>query len=434
MADFFIAVICITAFCKLIFYFRNLIIVRSYLSNVILPTVEIRNLREDCSMLILIPVIREQNIICQTLDHFMSMNVENINLYIAIAGTSRETNDNGTLSTGDVVNEWILRQDLSVGNIRDVFFCEAKELNGDRATQLNYAVLCFQEKYPSRKLDYIGVYDADSLPSVETLQQVRQIFTTNQSIVACQQPVHFIKAANRMAAEGKNPLLVASAIYQTTWTAIRELPSWIRYAQSPAEELFCENIYLIGHGEFLRFETYNMFKFPEFEVTDGIQLGYRLGMSNKKFSPLKEFCDDDVPQNIVGLINQHKRWFGGCMNLYGAYKWSYEHFGIKSIFQLVDGYWSQMCWAWASLSIIIALFVAIMTYDMTATVILGLIVVVYSYVIPLAAHLVLPGKITVRFSDWMVLPLAIALKGIGPNYFILEKIVCGNVKFKKVER
>lgn len=434
MADIFVALVCIMAFCKLIFYFSNLIIVRSYLSNATISTVKVSNLQEDCSMLILIPVIREQNVICQTLDHFMSMNVENIKLYIAIAGTSRETNDNGTLSTGDVVNKWIQRQDLSLGNIRDVFFCEAKEIKGDRATQLNYAVACFQEKYPSRKLDYIGVYDADSLPSMETLQEVRQIFTTNHSIVACQQPVHFIKAANRMAAEGKNPLLVASAIYQTTWTAIRELPSWIKYAQSPTEESFRENIYLIGHGEFLRFETYKTFKFPEFEITDGIQLGYRLGMSNKKISPLKEFCDDDVPQSIVGLINQHKRWFGGCMNLYGAYKWSYEHFGMKSIFQLLDGYWSQMCWAWASLSVIIALFVAIMTHNIIALASLCFTVIVYSYIIPIMAHLILPEKIKVRLSDWIVLPLAISMKGIGPNYFMLEKIFCGNIKFKKVER
>ena len=434
MADIFVAFVCIMAFCKLIFYFSNLIIVRSYLSNVPKSTVKVGDLQETCSMLILIPVIREQNVICQTLDHFMSMNVENINLYIAIAGTSRETNDNGTLSTGDVVNKWIQRQDLSLGNIRDVFFCEVKEIKGDRATQLNHAVGYFQEKYPSGKLDYIGVYDADSLPSMETLQEVRRIFTTKHSIVACQQPVHFIKAANRMAAEGKNPLLVARAIYQTTWTAIRELPSWIKYAQSPTKELFRENIYLIGHGEFLRFETYKMFKFPEFEITDGIQLGYRLGMSNKKFSPLKEFCDDDVPQNIVGLINQHKRWFGGCMNLYGAYKWSYEHFGMKSIFQLLDGYWSQMCWAWASLSMIIALFVATMTNNMIALASICLIVIIYSYIIPIVAHLILPEKIKVRISDWIVLPLAIAMKGIGPNYFMLEKIFCGNVKFKKVER
>lgn len=429
MAQIFIIIICFVALVKLLRYFLNIITVRSYLNR--------RNdniVSRPCSMLILIPVIREQSVICNTLSHFLSMNVKYLDIYIAIAGTTRETKRENILSTREVVEKWISEQSLEGGNIKDIFFCEADELKGDRATQLNSAVAYFEEKYPAKKLDYIGVYDADSLPSVETLQEVSRIFSQNENIVACQQPAHFIKAANRMASEGKNPILVANALYQTTWTVIRELPSWIKYAKTGKEELFNENVYLIGHGEFLRFETYQKFKFPEFEVTDGIQLGYRLGMSNKKISPLKEFCNDDVPQEICQLINQHKRWFGGCMNLYGAYKWSHEHFKTRAVAQLLDGYWSQMCWAWASLTMIISLLLSVV-YENTilASILVG-VIMVYSYIIPVIAHFILPDKVNVRMRDWFVLPLAIALKGIGPNWFILEKLLRGNVVFKKVER
>ena len=429
MTHIFTICICVVAILKLIHYFANILTVRNYLNQ---PVTESTN--KTCSMLILIPVIREQKVICNTLAHFLSMNAKNINLYITIAGTTREKKQANVVSTREVVEEWLSQQTLNVGNIRDVFFCEADELKGDRATQLNYAVEIFQKKYPNEKLDYIGVYDADSLPSVETLQEVRQIFSENESIVACQQPAHFIKAATRMAGENKNPLLVANALYQTTWTVIRELPSWIKYAKTRADEMFHENIYLIGHGEFIRFDTYQTFKFPEFEVTDGIQLGYRLGMSNKKFSPLREFCNDDVPQEVGQLINQHKRWFGGCMNLYGAYKWSYEHFKIRAISQLLDGYWSQICWAWASLSMIISLLLSIINHDIILSAVLIGIIIIYAYILPITAHLILPDKVKVRLRDWLILPLAIALKGIGPNWFMLEKLFHGNVKFKKVER
>ena len=429
MIQICILIICFLAILKLLRYFFNIITVHSYLNHQNNSTMS-----KSCSMLILIPVIREQSVICNTLSHFLSMNVKDLDIYISIAGTTREVKRENILSTREVVEKWISEQSLEGGNIKDIFFCEADELKGDRATQLNRAVAYFEEKYPAKNLDYIGVYDADSLPSVETLQEVNRIFSQNENIVACQQPVHFIKAANRMASEGKNPILVANALYQTTWTVIRELPSWIKYSKTGKEELFKENIYLIGHGEFLRFETYQTFKFPEFEVTDGIQLGYRLGMSNKKISPLKEFCDDDVPQEIGQLINQHKRWFGGCMNLYGAYKWSRDHFKTRSIFQLLDGYWSQMCWAWASLTMIISLLLSIAYENTLLSIILLGIIVVYSYVIPIIAHFILPDKVKVRMCDWIVLPLAIALKGIGPNWFMLEKLLRGNVVFKKVER
>ena len=429
MTQICILIICSLALLKLLRYFFNIITVRRFLNH------QNENMAgKACSILILIPVIREQSVICNTLSHFLSMNVRGMDLYISIAGTTRETRQENILSTREVVEKWISDQSLEDGNIRDIFFFEADELQGDRATQLNSAVAYFKKKYPAKNLDYIGVYDADSLPSVETLQEVSWIFSQNENIVACQQPVHFIKAANRMAAEGKNPILVANALYQTTWTVIRELPSWIKYAKTGKEELFNENVYLIGHGEFLRFETYKTFKFPEFEITDGIQLGYRLGMSNKKISPLREFCNDDVPQEICQLINQHKRWFGGCMNLYGAYKWSRDHFKTKAVAQLLDGYWSQMCWAWASLIMIIGLLLSIVCENMIGAVVLIGIIMVYSYIIPVIAHFILPDKIKVRMCDWIVLPLAIALKGIGPNWFILEKLLRDKVIFKKVER
>lgn len=429
MTKSFIIIICLLALLKLLRYFFYISVVHSYLNNKNSDTVS-----RPCSMLVLIPVIREQSVICNTLQHFLSMNVRDTELYIAIAGTSRETKHKNILSTREVVEKWISEQSLEDGNIRDIFFCEADELDGDRATQLNSAVAYFKNKYPFKNLDYIGVYDADSLPSAETLQEVNQIFSQNENVVACQQPVHFIKAANRMASEGKNPILVANALYQTTWTVIRELPSWIKYAKTSKEKIFNENIYLIGHGEFLRYETYQKFKFPEFEITDGIQLGYRLGMSNKKISPLREFCNDDVPQGIGQLINQHKRWFCGCMNLYGAYKWSNEHFKTKAFAQLLDGYWSQICWAFASLTIIISLFLSLINeYTILSLIIIG-VIIVYSYIIPVISHLILPDKIDVRLRDWFALPLAIALKGIGPNWFILEKLLRGKVVLKKVER
>ncbi len=407
----------------------NIFLVKSYLNK---PWKSVGS--DKCAVLLLIPVIREQKVIQQTLNHFLSMNIDGVDLYIAIAGTSREVKREGALTTREVVEQWINAHPVSKTNIKEVFFCEVNEEKGDRATQLNYAVNCFHNKHDKDELDFVGVYDADSLPSTRTIQEVRSIFAEKGYIAACQQPVHFIKAANRMAKDNLNPLLVANALYQTTWTVIRELPSWVRYSLTSSNTMFHENVYLIGHGEFIRYETYKSFKFPEFEVTDGIQLGYRLGMSNKKISPLREFCDDDVPQSLLQLINQHKRWFGGCMNLYDAYKWSYEHFGTKAICQLIDGYWSQACWAWASISMLIALMLSLYIGNFMLSLAVALLIVIYTYLLPVFAHMVLPAETHVRMIDWLVLPISIFIKCIGPNWFILEKLLKKNVTFKKVER
>ena len=72
-------------------------------------------------------------------------------------------------------------------------------------------------------------------------------------------------------------------------------------------------------------------------------------------------------------------------------------------------------------------------YTILSLVLIG-IIVVYSYAVPIISHLILSDRINVRVRDWVCLPLVIALKGIGPNWFILEKLLKGKVVFKKVER
>jgi len=59
-------------------------------------------------ILLLIPALREQNVIANTLEHFKNIQVPNIELIICVAGTSREKSDNPQyVSTKNVVNKWI---------------------------------------------------------------------------------------------------------------------------------------------------------------------------------------------------------------------------------------------------------------------------------------------------------------------------------------
>lgn len=412
---------------KILVYFRNLYVAKRFLDKA--STKSVLRLPER-RFLILIPVLREQSVITKTLDHFMNLNADGLELFIVIAGTSREGHEKEE-RTSAVVEKWIADRSFPA-NI-EVFYSEIDEIQGDRATQLNYAVDLYNERYPDRELDYIGVYDADSLPSINTLIEVTEVFETRPEVAACQQPVDFVDAANRMSHEGKNPLLVGNAIYQTTWTMIRELPSWVGFGMSDSGKEYLRNVYLIGHGEFLRYHEYLKFKFPEFEVTDGIQLGYRMGMSNHKIMALSEFCTDDVPQSIGSLVQQHKRWYGGCMKLIDAYRWTKNHFGVSSFFQLIDGYWSQLCWAFASPMIFLTLIAGMLMKNMVCVIDLA-IILVYAYAIPYIALRVLGKKLVIRKRDWLIMPLAIILKSIGPNVYFFEKMFMKSVRYSKVER
>lgn len=400
------------------------------------------NITKKVDILLIIPVLREQSIIESTLDHFLNMKLDNIRLHACIAGTSRECNgrEMNYISTGCVVETWIKNNEKKFSDDLIFSYAEAIDENGDRATQLNYAVKQASKLFVP---DVVGVYDADSLPDIFTLEEVASEYCCNSNTVF-QQPVHFINSANRMANQGKNPILVANALYQTTWTAIRELPRWkshSKYNEKNGKRSYLRNDYLIGHGEFMPFKIYEKYIFPEREVTDGIQLGYRVSMSGVSIKPLHTFCIDDVPKSVGQIIGQHKRWFGGCNRLWSAYKWSKNNCGQSSVFQMIDGYWSQLSWTYASLYAIISLILSIVKAINGNSLFLIIMLIelfIYCYLIPFVSNNLIPEKIKIRVIDWLCLPLAIGIKGIGPNIYLIQKMISifrkKEIKYSKVER
>lgn len=428
-------IIVLIMYLKLISKAYNLYISAKGLSvTVISPKIE-----QKIRVLILIPALREQNVILDTLKHFERMDASNIDLLICVAGTSREKKINDRyLTTGELITKWLNEKKCNITT--EIVYVEVSEENGDRASQLNHAVHELGDRF---KPDIIGVYDADSLPDLKTLMEVAEKWCISPQTVF-QQPVHFIKAANRMAREKRSPILVANALNQTTWTFIHEYPNWLKHHKfcvSDNKKIYRRNDYLIGHGEFIPYEVYKKFSFPEQQVTDGIQLGYRLSMSGNDICPLQTFCDDDVPQSVKQLIKQHKRWYGGCNRLIESYVWCKQHFGKASAFQVIDGYWNQISWLCAGCFSILGITLSCMKmnngeYILPILLMLGLLL--YCYIIPFLAHRIVAEQISVRCIDWLCLPFAMLLKGVGPWLYVFQymnkKIFGVEIEFSKVER
>lgn len=336
--------------------------------------------QSSARILVIIPVLREQNVIENTLDHFLKLDLKNIKLSVVLAGTVREKIEHKNLTnrlTRDVILQWMEKYHKKNAIDPDITFeyTESEDPGGDRASQITFAI----EQYKSKKgvqIDIIGVYDADSLPGSKTLEEVLALFDAGAD--CCQQPVYFNMAVSKVSQSGGNPVVVANGLYQTTWTMIRELPRWIENSKS--NKNYSRNLYIIGHGEFVAPKIYEKFGFPSDDVTDGIQLGYRLGMCQVKIHPLRIFCNDDIPKSIQHIIYQHKRWFGGCMRLTSAYNWVKKNgtISISSIAQFVDGYWSQMSWAFAAPIALLAVILSLILDDSIASRIVQIMIIISS--------------------------------------------------------
>ena len=199
-------------------------------------------------ILLIIPVLREQNIIIKTLTYFTNLKTEDADILVCIAETIRKKSQSPDRKT-----------------------------TGEIVSQLNYAVKDNEDFKP----DIICVYDADSLPNSKTLNEISARWQKSKYTVF-QQPVNFTDAANRIAQESAKPILTANALYQTIWTVIREYSVWYQHHRfcmgENSGKLFTRNDYLIGHGEFIPYSVYCFYHFPKQKITDGIQMGYRLSI------------------------------------------------------------------------------------------------------------------------------------------------------------
>lgn len=422
---------------KIIACFRNLLVVRNFIKKC---DFSCDNPKNEVEILILIPVLREQNVIIGTLEHFAAMPRNNIKLNICLAGTIRETTQCAAMRTGDIIKAWIGNNMGAQNNGLRFYYCEADDPDGDRASQLNYAVH-FMSRFCRPNL--IGVYDADSLPESTSLQEAACRYIDNPGTVWVQ-PASFIAAANRLAKSQANPVLVANALCQSVWTMIRELPRWIahhaHHSKCPNRP-FPRNDYIIGHGQYIPFPVYEKFSFPQDEITDGIQLGYRLTCAAYDIAPLHSFVNDDVPQQFSQLVSQHKRWFGGCMRLSSAYVWSSQHIGKSSIWPVLDGLYSQLSWALAAPVTVTALLCSILTVNVHNFVLpLSIIMLfpVYAWLIPILALQLFPETLQIRRIDWLALPLAMGLKSVGPLIYFFQSLLSlfnrKKIKFTKSER
>lgn len=450
-------------------------------------------------VLVLIPVLREQSIITDTLEYFSQLNCSGVELHIVICGTIRESfqkkekaRDIGALywnfkntfdasalvailinyfseksakyliakqdevtleqfvafyegqkSTKELAESWIQSWE-NRKHAESLFFhyAEAKDLGGDRASQLNYGVDWFCNSL-SDDVDLVGVYDADSRPEQDSILEAVQI-VCEKKVATCCQLLHFVDFANRLSFSHGSPLMVANALNQTTWSVIREYPSTINYFQFSKDfpdKVYGQNVYLCGHGQFLHKSVYDEFFFPEDVITDGIQLGYRLSMSNVPISDMQTFCKDEAPTSASQLIIQHSRWFGGCMKLFSAYKWSKERYRTKAILQLVSGFMSQAAWAYAPLLVILGFCGAVFTPDVYRYILLMLYFVflfIYCYVIPFCSCKIFGIPLQLRMVDWLCIPAAMILKSLGPQIYFFNKIKSAvynkKMTFAKVER
>ena len=259
---------------------------------------------------ILIPALREQNVIEKTLKHISSFNYSKNKFEIIVALDKKESSrKKDNLKTKDFINKFILEH-----KSKNVKFIEYAGSAQKRAYQLNVA-LEYIKKNNTHQHTFIGVYDADSHPDLDTLKYINYKYTQDNKKVAFQQNMNYLLNSHKIK---HNVVLLANAYYQTMWNYLFEINQFIttnRRILANKKSRFPP--YCMGHGEFFKLEVLTRINgFSEIGPADGIQIGFTLTKNNIPIYPVpfEDYCES--PESLITLYKQHTFWFFGNLTFY----------------------------------------------------------------------------------------------------------------------
>ncbi|MFB7666276.1 glycosyltransferase [Kitasatospora sp. NPDC056138] len=264
---------------------------------------------------LLIPALREQQVIEGTLAHLRALDYPADRFEIIVAVDVKET---GERTTAEVVEEYAKHH--PDGAPITVVTHGGREQR--RSLQLNAALEHVREEVKERRRGdrvMVGVYDADSRPEAQTLAYIDDQVSRNPQALAFQQTVTYL--ANGAALAGGRGLLHANAVYQSLWNYAFEIPRMLASRDRiAAGRTLPFPPYCMGHGEFFDLRALETVGgFPRTGPCDGIQIGFALSREGIAVHPVPFDDSCESPTTHGGLVRQHTFWYSGTLQFFRWY-------------------------------------------------------------------------------------------------------------------
>ncbi|PJE64769.1 MAG: hypothetical protein COU90_00680 [Candidatus Ryanbacteria bacterium CG10_big_fil_rev_8_21_14_0_10_43_42] len=268
----------------------------------------------DKHFVVVIPVLREQRVLRETVEWFLSLDYPRDKLTIAIVTTEQEYT---TRADGQTTVELAALLHDEYGHA--VWHIHYPETRGEKVHQLNYAIsVILEEDALADSEMFIALYDADSRPHPQTLKWVSTLSVANRRQQILQQSAIFLQNFSDMKSRNGfivAKLLQANAILQTRWTLAHEIPRILR--QGYALRRWNRRLFLshcVGHGLFLRKDVMReLRRLPTETLTEDLFMGFVLSLLREPIQLVPVFESADMPYSLKSALLQKYVWFYGPM-------------------------------------------------------------------------------------------------------------------------
>ena len=256
-----------------------------------------------------------------------------------------------TPSTADMIADYLNKNNLTNKNISQIHYPDP---DGVMAHQLNFA--CKQlEKTHDPKKTYVICYNADSVINRDALNVFYDKISRGEKVIM--QSSLFFDNYNDFDLSYRGCILRCIALAQSRWTLIHEM-SRIRAQYCQGLRSVYESAHVVGHGTCVRLDTlFSVGGFPEIFTNEDLPLGYFLALSGERICPVALLENSQSPTTIASVITQYTTWFYGAMDYFKYYRYAtnFLHASkIKALFWAIvnsirAAMWLLATWVWIGL-------------------------------------------------------------------------------------
>lgn len=229
--------------------------------------------------------------------------------------------------------------------------------DGLMAHQLNYACEVLLKDHDSQST-FVLVYNADSSVGQDVLDIFIREIQKGERVIF--QPSLFLANYQNFSSNFRGWILKCIALAQSRWTLIHEIPR-IRAQYKQDWHTIYESAHLVGHGTCVRLDTLmSVGGFPDQFLNEDLALGYFLALRGERISIVPILENAESPSSVSSVINQYTTWFYGAMDYVSYYKHAVQVLSLPKFKALTwagvnivrAGIWLLAPWIWMILILV----------------------------------------------------------------------------------
>lgn len=196
------------------------------------------------------------------------------------------------------------------GNSKKVFLLDYPYKDGLMSHQLNFACE-FIASRESPQTTMVVIYNADSVVESSIINDFRKFLRLYPQANVIQQSAIFLNNFNDFFGTCKKYFLQAVALLQSQWTLCHEIPRILCQTNGLFKGFF-EGGHVVGHGLCVRLNILKKIGyFPTRYLNEDLPLGYLLRLHGEKIFQFPILENADSPTTIKSMFGQYKVWFYG---------------------------------------------------------------------------------------------------------------------------